>query len=64
MGVTETEVVPPATTLVSCGEQNSSYFRFGFAPGISPYGLFAAGMLWYGAYRSTFRAFQRRRITL
>jgi hypothetical protein len=27
-------------------------------------GLFATGMLCYGAYRLTFRAFQRRRITL
>jgi hypothetical protein len=27
-------------------------------------GLFAAGMLCYGAYRLTFRTFQRRRITL
>jgi hypothetical protein len=26
--------------------------------------LFAAGMLCYGAYRTAFRAFQRRRITL
>lgn len=27
-------------------------------------GLFAAGMLCYGAYRTGFRAFQQRRITL
>ena len=27
-------------------------------------GLFAAGMLCYGVYRTTFRAFPRRRITL